>query len=468
MVVGDLALERETIVIGSGPGGYVAAIRAAQLGQQVTIIERDKIGGVCLNEGCIPSKALINVGHRYQTMLDSAKFGLTSEQVKLDFKQTQQWKNNRVVKKLTKGVESLLKKNQVEIIQGSAFFNDAQQLRVIQADQSQSYVFKNAIIATGSRPIEIPGFKFSNRVLDSSGALGLSEIPAKIIFIGGGYIGSELAGIYANLGSQVTIVEALPNILATFDFELVEPVLKGFKQKKVQVLTSSLAQSVKETANGIVVTIKTPTEELDLSADYVVVTVGRRPNTDDLGLELAGVELNERGLIKIDQQGKTSQPHIYAIGDVVAGPALAHKASYEAKIVAEVIAGKQARIDYQALPAVCFTDPEIASTGLTPTMAQASNLEVEVAKFPLAGNGRALSLDATEGFVQLVSLKESGILVGAQVVGVSASEIIAELTLAIETQTSLADIALVIHAHPTVAEAIMDTAELGRGLPIHY
>lgn len=468
MVVGDLALERETIVIGSGPGGYVAAIRAAQLGQQVSIIERDKIGGVCLNEGCIPSKALINVGHRYQTMLDSAKFGLTSEQVKLDFKQTQQWKNNRVVKKLTKGVEDLLKKNQVEIIQGSAFFNDAQQLRVIQADQSQSYVFKNAIIATGSRPIEIPGFKFSNRVLDSSGALGLSEIPAKIIFIGGGYIGSELAGIYANLGSQVTIVEALPNILATFDFELVEPVLKGFKQKKVQVLTSSLAQSVKETANGIVVTIKTPTEELDLSADYVVVTVGRRPNTDDLGLELAGVELNERGLIKIDQQGKTSQPHIYAIGDVVAGPALAHKASYEAKIVAEVIAGKQARIDYQALPAVCFTDPEIASTGLTPTMAQASNLEVEVAKFPLAGNGRALSLDATEGFVQLVSLKESGILVGAQVVGVSASEIIAELTLAIETQTSLADIALVIHAHPTVAEAIMDTAELGRGLPIHY
>lgn len=468
MVVGDLALERETIVIGSGPGGYVAAIRAAQLGQQVTIIERDKIGGVCLNEGCIPSKALINVGHRYQTMLDSAKFGLTSEQVKLDFKQTQQWKNNRVVKKLTKGIESLLKKNQVEIIQGSAFFNDAQQLRVIQADQSQSYVFKNAIIATGSRPIETPGFKFSGRVLDSSGALDLSEVPAKIIFIGGGYIGSELAGIYANLGSQVTIVEALPNILATFDPELVEPVLKGFKQKNVQVLTNALAQGVKETAEGVVVTIKTPTEELDLSADYVVVTVGRRPNTDDLGLELAGVELDERGLIKIDQQGRTSQSHIYAIGDVVAGPALAHKASYEAKIVAEVIAGKQARIDYQALPAVCFTDPEIASTGLTPAMAQASNLEVEVAKFPLAGNGRALSLDATEGFIQLVSLKESGILVGAQVVGVSASEIIAELTLAIETQTSLADLALVIHAHPTVAEAIMDTAELGRGLPIHY
>ena len=357
MVVGNLVLELDTVVIGSGPGGYVAAIRAAQMGQKVAIIEREFIGGVCLNVGCIPSKALINAGHRYQEAKNSEVFGVTAKDVSLDFAQTQKWKDEKVVKNLTSGIEMLLKKNKVEIIRGEAYFNDEHNLRVLNGDDAQSYSFKNAIIATGSRPIEIKGFKFAGRVLDSTGALNLQEVPNRLVVIGGGYIGSELAGVYANLETELTILEGLPSILSAFEKDMVKLVEDNFKSKGVNIIVNAMAKSVVETQDGVTVTYEVNGETKEIEADYVLVTVGRRPNTDELGLESAGVKVNERGLIEIDGQTRTSQKHIYAIGDVVAGPPLAHKASYEAKIAAEAISNKPVELDAVAIPAVCFTDP---------------------------------------------------------------------------------------------------------------
>lgn len=467
MVVGDFSLELDTVVIGSGPGGYVAAIRAAQLGQKVTIIEKDDIGGTCLNVGCIPSKALITAGHRYQDALDSSVFGISTEGVKLDFKKTQKWKNDKVVSQLTKGVESLLKKNGVEILKGSAYFNDAEHLRVLSDDAAQSYSFKNAIIATGSRPIEIKGFKFGGRIIDSTGALALQEVPKRLVVIGGGYIGSELAGAYANLGSEVTILEGLPSILANFDADMVRLVTTSFKKKKVKVVTEAMAKQAVDNGDDVTITYEVKGKEETVTADYVLVSVGRRANTDEMGLESTGVKMLDKGLIEVDKQGRTNVPSIFAIGDIVPGLALAHKASYEAKIAAAAISGKPAEVDYVAMPAVSFTDPEIASVGLTEREAKQQGLDVTVAKFPYAANGRALSLDAGNGFVRLVADKSTGIILGAQVAGISASDVIAELTLAIEARMAIEDISLTIHSHPSLGEIVMDAAELAEGLPIH-
>ncbi len=467
MVVGDFSLELDTVVIGSGPGGYVAAIRAAQLGQKVAIIEKDDIGGTCLNVGCIPSKALITAGHRYQDALDSSTFGISTEGVKLDFKKTQKWKDEKVVSQLTKGVEGLLKKNGVEIIKGAAYFNDAEHLRVLSDDAAQSYSFKNAIIATGSRPIEIKGFKFGGRIIDSTGALALQEVPKRLVVIGGGYIGSELAGAYANLGSEVTILEGLPSILANFDADMVRLVTTAFKKKNVKIVTEAMAKKAVDNGDDVTITYEAKGKEETVTADYVLVSVGRRANTDDMGLESTGVKMLDKGLIEVDKQGRTSVPSIFAIGDIVPGLALAHKASYEAKIAAAAISGKPAEVDYVAMPAVSFTDPEIASVGLTEREAKEQGLDVTVAKFPYAANGRALSLDAGSGFVRLVADKATGLLLGAQVAGVSASDVIAELTLAIEARMAIEDISLTIHSHPSLGEIVMDAAELAEGLPIH-
>lgn len=467
MVVGDFALELDTVVIGAGPGGYVAAIRAAQMGQKVAIIEREYIGGVCLNVGCIPSKALISAGHKYQEALDSAIFGVTTENVKLDFTKTQDWKDNVVVNKLTTGVEFLLKKNKVEVIKGEAFFVDEHTLRVIHEDSAQTYEFNNAIVATGSRPIEIKGFKFAGRVLDSTGGLNLPEVPKKLVIVGGGVIGAELGGAYANLGAEVTILEGSPQILPTFEKDMVKLVEKSFKDKGVKIVTKAMAKEAVDNGDSVTVNYEVNGKAESIEADYVMVTVGRRPNTDDLGLELAGVEMTDRGLVKVDNQGRSNVKSIFAIGDIVPGAALAHKASYEAKIAAEAISGKPVAVDYRAMPAVAFTDPELATVGLTEKEAKEQGLDVKAFKFTLAGNGRAISLNQMEGFVRLVTTKEDNVIVGAQVGGVSASDVIAELGLAVEAGMNADDIALTIHSHPSLAEAVMDTAELALGLPIH-
>ncbi|MGX6979803.1 dihydrolipoyl dehydrogenase [Vagococcus elongatus] len=467
MVVGDFALELDTVVIGAGPGGYVAAIRASQMGQKVAIIEREYIGGVCLNVGCIPSKALISAGHKYQDALDSDIFGVTAENVTLDFAKTQDWKDNTVVAKLTGGVKGLLKKNKVEIIEGEAFFNDEHTLRVIHEDGAQTYTFNNAIVATGSRPIEIKGFKFGGRIIDSTGGLNLTEVPKKLVIVGGGVIGAELGGAYANLGAEVIILEGSPQILPTFEKDMVRLVETSFKKKGIKVVTNAMAKEAVDNGEGVTVTYEANGKEEKIDADYVMVTVGRRPNTDDLGLEVAGIEMNDRGYVIVDEQGRTNIKSIFAIGDIVPGAALAHKASYEAKIAAEAISGKPVAVDYIGMPAVAFTDPELATVGYTEKEAKEAGLDVKAVKFPLAGNGRALSLNQTEGFVRLVTTKNDNVLVGAQVAGVSASDVIAELGLAIESGMNAEDIALTIHSHPSLAEAAMDAAELALGLPIH-
>lgn len=466
MVVGDIAKYLDLVVIGSGPGGYVAAIRAAQLGKKVAIIEKGDIGGVCLNVGCIPSKALINAGHRYQAA-KSSQFGVRAKDVEIDFSETQKWKDEEVVGKLTSGVKALLKKNKVEIIRGTAFFNEKYLIRVVDGENSQSYRFNEAIIATGSRPIELKGFKYGKRVLDSTGALNLPEIPNKIVVIGGGYIGSELAGVYANLGSEVTIIQAGDSILDTFEKDMVKLVENGFKEKGAKIITNARAQSAKELDDGVEITYTVDDKEEKIKADYVLVAVGRVPNTDDLGLQVAKVDVDDRGFIKVDNQGRTSQKHIFAIGDIVKGAALAHKASYEGKVAAEVLAGKNSEVDYVAMPAVCFSDPELATVGFSEKEAKAEGFNVNVAKFPFAASGRALSLSETNGFIRLISDKETGLILGGQVAGVGASDIIAEIGLAVEARMNVEDIALTIHAHPTMAETVMEASELAMGLPIH-
>jgi dihydrolipoamide dehydrogenase len=466
MVVGDFPIETDTLVIGAGPGGYVAAIRAAQLGQKVTIVEKGTLGGVCLNVGCIPSKALIAAGHRYEVAKHSDDIGITAENVKVDFTKVQEWKAG-VVKKLTGGVEGLLKGNKVDIVRGEAYFVDANTLRVMDENSAQTYTFKHAIIATGSRPIELPAFKYTKRVLDSTGALALTEIPKKIVVIGGGYIGTELSGAYANFGTQVTILEGTDEILNGFEKQMSSLVKRNLKKKGAEIITKALAKSVQETENSVTVTYEVKGEVKTVEADYVFVMVGRKPNTDELGLEQVGIEMAERGIIKIDKQCRTSVSNIFAIGDVVEGPPLAHKASYEGKVAAEVIAGHPAQIDYLAIPAVVFSDPELASVGYSEAQAKEEGIEVIAAKFPFAANGRALALNTTDGFVKLVTRKEDGLVIGAQIAGPSASDMIAELGLAIEAGMTAEDLAMTIHAHPTLGEITMEAAEVAIGSPIH-
>ena len=466
MVVGDFPIEVDTLVVGSGPGGYVAAIRAAQLGQKVAIVEKDDLGGVCLNVGCIPSKALISVGERYSEAKDSEEMGIKTKDVKLDFSKVMEYKES-VVNRLTGGVEGLLKGNKVEIIKGEAYFNDANTVRVMSEDSAQTYKFKHAIIATGSRPIEIPGFAFGERVLSSTGALALKELPKKLVVIGGGYIGTELGSAFANLGTEETILEGGKDILAGFEKQMTAVVKKGLKKNGVTIETEALAQGVEVDKDEVEVTYEVKGETKKVEADYVLVTVGRRPNTDEIGLESVGIEMSERGLINVDKQGRTNVPNIYAIGDIVAGPQLAHKASYEAKVAAEAISGQKSEVDYLAIPAVCFTSPEMASVGLTEAQAKEEGYDVVAGKFPYAANGRALALGATEGFVKLVSRKEDGLVLGGQIVGANASDMISEIGLAIEAGMTLEDIAMTIHAHPTLGEIVMEAAEVALGTPIH-
>jgi dihydrolipoamide dehydrogenase len=466
MVVGEFTTDVDTVVLGAGPGGYVAAIRAAQLGQKVVVIEREHVGGVCLNVGCIPSKALISASHRFEQAKNSEQYGIKADNVTLDFLKVQEWKS-QVVDRLTGGVKSLFKANGVELVEGEGLFVEPDVIRVNHGYESTRYKFEHCIIATGSKPIEIPGFKWSDRVISSTGALALKEFPKKLVVIGGGYIGIELSSAFAGFGTEVVILEGTPSILPAFEKRLIAPVKKRLKAKGVTVYTEAMAKGVEETASGVNVTAEIKGKPETFAADYVMVTVGRRPNTKDIGLDLAEVETTDRGLIKVDKQGKTSNNKIFAIGDIVPGLALAHKASYEGKVAAEAISGEPAEVDYRAMPAVVFSDPEIASVGLSEEEAKKQGYEIKTGQFPFAANGRALSLGATDGFLKLVVRESDGLVLGTQIVGTNASDMIAEFGLAIEAGMTAEDIALTVHAHPTLGEMAMEAADVVLGKPIH-
>ncbi|MNO15052.1 Dihydrolipoyl dehydrogenase [compost metagenome] len=467
MVVGDASIEIDTLVIGAGPGGYVAAIRAAQLGQKVLIVDKSELGGVCLNRGCIPSKALISAAHQYEAAQHGEVFGVTAENVKVDWAKTQEFKNG-VVKRMTTGVTSLMKGNKIEVFSGEAMFISTNEARLFNEHESPRYKFNNCIIATGSRPIELKPFPFGGRILSSTEALDLPEIPKSMIVIGGGYIGAELGQMYSKFGTKVTIIEGLDTVLPGFDKDMTRLVAKNMAKTGIEIVTNAKAESAVQNDKEVTVKYSVGGESKEITADYLLVTVGRRPNTDgELGLDLIGVELDERGLIKVDHQGRTNIPNIYAIGDIVPGLALAHKASYEGKIAAEAISGHKSVVDYKVIPAVVFTDPECSSVGLTEKEAKDKGYKVKAGKFPFAGNGRAVSLNAPEGFIKIVANSENNLVLGAQIVGIEASNLIAELGLAIEMGATLEDIALTIHAHPTLGEIVMEAAELVEGHPIH-
>ncbi len=456
----------DIVVIGSGPGGYVAAIRAAQLGFKTAVIEKELLGGVCLNVGCIPSKAMITAGHHWhRAHHDFKTMGFNIKGIELDFKKLLEWKNS-VSSKMSSGVAQLLKGNQITVIKGEAQFKTAQELVV----NGESIAAKNFIIATGSRPIEIPGFKFDEKdILSSTGALALDHVPKRVVAIGGGYIGLEISSYLKKFGAEVTVVEAQGTLLSgVVDPECAQVVTRKLEKSGVKLVMNAKAKGQKKTSDGYDVTLDINGKEEILKADKIIVTVGRRPNGDQMNLKAAGIQIDERGFVKVDAQRRTNISHIFAIGDICGQPMLAHKASHEGVLVAEVIKGHNRVYDAKTVPAVVFTDPEIASAGLMESEARAQGYnDLLIAKFPFAANGRAVSMQETEGFVKMIADKKTHILLGVHIVGPEASNIISEAVLAIEMGARLEDVALSIHPHPTLGETLMEAAEATLGHAIH-
>ena len=468
----------DAVVIGAGPGGYPAAIRLGQIKVKTCIIEREYMGGVCLNVGCIPSKAVIHASKMFDKMGHADDIGISiASKPTLDMKKLQAWKGG-VVTKLTGGVRTLLKANGVDIIDGSAKLEqpgpDGHRITVTTKTGTETgtetITAKNVVLATGSRPIEIPGFKIDQqRIIDSTGALALDHVPARMIVIGGGYIGLELGMVYAKFGTKVTVVEALPRVLATIDKDCVAVVERKLRKMGVEVMTETKAKSWEDKGDRAVLTVELKDGKLaTLDTDKILLSVGRRPNSENLGLDVAGVALDKRGYVIADNQLRTNVPGIYAIGDLIGGMMLAHKATKEGEVVAEVIAGHKAAFDVRTIPAVVFTDPEIATTGLTEDEAKAQgHAELKVGKFPFAALGRALSVNDTDGFVKVVADAKTGELLGLHIVGNGASDLISEGALAIEMGAVADDLRLTIHPHPTLSEAVMEAAAAALGEAVH-
>ena len=460
------AIHVEALVIGAGPGGYVAGIRLGQLKKKAMVVERDKPGGICLNVGCIPSKALINASKYYDKLRHGADIGILADNFRVDMPKMQTWKGE-VVSKLTGGVKILLKSNGCDYRTGVARLVSRNTVELTEATGKVTIQADNIVIATGSRPIEIPGFKFDgNRIVDSTGALAFDAVPERFVVIGGGYIGIEIGTLYAKLGSKVTVVEALPAILPGNDPDIVQVVARKLKKLGVEVMTGAKAKSWSEKGGRAAVVLDVDGKDVTLDADKVLVAVGRRPNAEGLGLEEVGVKV-ERGFVTVDKRMRTNVPGIYAIGDVAGQPMLAHKASKEAEIVAEVIAGHKAEFDVRCIPAVIFSDPEVASAGITADEAKQRGRDVKVGKFPFSVLGRAIANADTDGFVKVVIDAGTKEVLGIHVVGNGASDVIAEAALAIEMGALADDISLTIHAHPTLPEAIHEAAKASLGEAIH-
>jgi dihydrolipoamide dehydrogenase len=452
-------------VVGGGPGGYAAAFLAADLGMQVTLIDPEiNPGGVCLYRGCIPSKALLHVAKLIEESQQAKNWGIEFPPAKVDLARLRGFKEG-VVKKLTGGLGQLSKQRHVEYIQGRAAFENSTTLKISKADSTEvTLSFDRIILATGSRPAVIPAFKIdSPRLMDSTGALNLEDIPASLLVVGGGYIGLELGSVYAALGTRVTVVEMLPGLLPGADRDLVLPLHKRLEKMFEAILVNTTVASLKEDGAGIRVTFAGASikdDNREKVFDRVLVSVGRKPNSDIPGLDKTQVAVNSRGFIEVNKQLQTADPSIYAIGDVVGEPMLAHKASHEGRTAAEAIAGHKVAFEPNAIPAVVFTDPEIAWCGLTETQAEKENREIKVAKFPWAASGRALAIDRPDGMTKLIVDPHTERVLGVGIVGAGAGELIAEGVLAIEMCALASDIAMTIHPHPTLSETVMQSAEV--------
>ncbi|MBL8684936.1 MAG: dihydrolipoyl dehydrogenase [Myxococcales bacterium] len=464
----------DAIVIGGGPGGYVAAIRLGQLKQKTLVIEKESMGGVCLNWGCIPSKALIAAANFVEKAKHADVMGITITGVSVDAGKLMGWKDG-IVKKLTGGVRTLCKGNGADIMMGEAKFVSADTLEVKTAEGVERVqATKGIIVATGSRPVAIPGFEFDGKqVITAKEAVSLNPLPKRMVIIGGGIIGMELGGVYSKLGVEITVVEFMPSVLASMDADLVAPVTKSMTKAGVKFLTGTKAKSaVKQPDGSLKVTVEAPDGIKEIACDVCLVAVGMKPNSDVVGIEKSGVALDKKGHVIIDEECRTNVKGVYAIGDVSGVPYLAHKASKEGEIAAEVIAGHKAARDWRAMPAATFTHPEIANVGLSEKEARDKGLDITIGKFPFAASGRAMAVSETDGFVKVIAErvgkdKKDHKIIGVHIVGPEASDLISEAALALEMDAYVEDVGLTVHPHPTLGEAVMEAAKHAIGEAVH-
>jgi dihydrolipoamide dehydrogenase len=470
MVVGDVTTGTELLVIGGGPGGYVAAIRGAQLGLDTTLVERDAYGGTCLNHGCIPSKALISASDVAHDARQAESMGVFADPA-VDMAGMTEWKDG-VVTRLTRGVESLCESAGVNLIEGTAEFVDDETVRVAHGGDgqgSESLSFEHAIVATGSRPMAVPGFEFDGEhILSSKDALALESVPEKLLVVGAGYIGMELSTVFAKLGAEVTVVEMLDDVLPGYEDDVGAVVRDRAEDLGIDFNFGEAADDWEGTDEGIrVQTVDEDDVTTEYNAEKCLVAVGREPVTDTLALENIDLQTDENGVIPTDDQCRTAFESVFAVGDVAGEPMLAHKAMAEGEVAARAVAGEPAAFDHQAIPAAVFTDPEIATVGMTESEAETAGFDPVTGQMPVRANGRALTVNEKEGFVRVVADADGEFLLGAQIVGPEASELIAELGLGIEMGARLEDIAGTIHTHPTLSEAVHEAAAAARGEAVH-
>ena len=462
---GSADIECDTLVLGAGPGGYTAAFRAADLGQKVVLVERyPTLGGVCLNVGCIPSKALLHAAKVITEADEMSHFGIKLGKPEIDLNSLRGWKES-VIKKLTGGLSGLAKARKVQVVQGKGAFTSSNSLSVETAEGTKTIGFKNAIIAAGSSVVKIPGFPYDDpRLVDSTGALELRQIPKRMLVIGGGIIGLEMACVYDALGSKVSVVEFADGLIPAADRDIVKPLQKRIEKRYEAIMLKTKVTKLEARANGLLASFEGDHAPAEPQLyDMVLLAVGRRPNGKEIAADKAGVIVNERGFIPVDRQQRTNVPNIFAIGDICGDPMLAHKATNEAKVAAEVIAGHKVAFDAMTIPSVAYTDPEIAWMGLTEAEAKAKGIPFEKANFPWAASGRALAMGRDDGMTKLLWDPTTKRIIGAGIVGVNAGELLAETVLAMEMGADLEDLALTVHAHPTLSETPMFAAEMGLG-----
>ncbi|MGV3655810.1 MAG: dihydrolipoyl dehydrogenase, partial [Noviherbaspirillum sp.] len=463
---GKADIECDTLVLGAGPGGYTAAFRAADLGQNVVLVERyPTLGGVCLNVGCIPSKALLHAAKVITEAEEMSHFGARMGNPEIDLDALRGWKES-VVKKLTGGLSGLARARRVQVVQGKGSFSSPNTLTVETPEGAKVVAFKHAIIAAGSAVARIPGFPYDDpRLVDSTGALELRQIPKRMLVIGGGIIGLEMACVYDALGSKVSVVEFLDGLIPAADRDIVKPLQKRIEKRYEAIYLKTKVTKLEATPEGLLASFEGENAPAEPQRyDMVLLAGGRRPNGKDIGAEHAGVTVNERGFIPVDRQQRTNVPHIFAIGDVCGDPMLAHKATNEAKVAAEVIAGHKVEFDAMTIPSVAYTDPEVAWMGVTEAEAKEKGIPYEKANFPWAASGRALAMGRDDGMTKLLYDPQTRRIIGAGIVGVNAGELLAETVLALEMGADLEDLALTVHAHPTLSETPMFAAEMGLGV----